>query len=338
MREALADVASKALRVASPNEGDIVIDTGCNDGTLLRSYSMPGLLSVGFEPAENLIDDARKGTGWIFNDFFKADVFQKRFGSKKAKIITSVAMFYDLDDPNSFTADAGVCLAEDGIWVIQQNYLVTMLEKNGFDNIGHEHLEYYSLETMENLVMRNGLEIFEVETNEVNGGSFRTYVGHPGKHPVGESVKLMRKLEGGLSLNADAVYRKFASNIERIRLQLRTFVMKEVKRGKKVYAYGASNRGNTILQYCGLDHRLIGKAADANREKWGLKTVGTQIPIVSKEEARKDNPDYFLVLPHHFIREIEEQETAYLNHGGKLLVPLPKFRILRRRKSEKTSL
>jgi hypothetical protein len=237
-------------------------------------------------------------------------------------------MFYDLDDPNSFTADIAKCMAQDGVWVIQQNYLATMLEKNGFDNIGHEHLEYYSLATMEKLVARHELEIFEVETNDVNGGSFRTYVGHQDRHPIGESVKVMREHEKELSLDEDGAYRKFAYSIENVRSQLRTLVMKEVGRGKTVYAYGASNRGNTILQYCGLDYKLIRKATDANREKWGRKTVGTQIPIVSKEEARKDKPDYFLVLPHHFLEEIKLEEKQFLKNGGKLIVPLPNVRIV----------
>src|SRR3989441_5173481 len=148
MREALTDVATKAYQVARPGSGDIVIDTGCNDGTLLRTYPKSRLRLIGFEPAENLVEDARKDTHWIFNDFFRADVFLDKFADEKAKIITSIAMFYDLEDPNTFVHDVAECLLSDGVWVVQQNYLATMLQKNGFDNIGHEHLEYYSLITM----------------------------------------------------------------------------------------------------------------------------------------------------------------------------------------------
>ncbi len=258
MREALADVALKAYEVATPSSGQILVDTGCNDGTLLRTYPKSGTRLVGFEPAENLVEDARRGTYWVFNDFFKAGSFRKKFGDEKAKIVTSVAMFYDLEDPNTFVSDIFKCLALDGVWVVQQNYLATMLQKNGFDNIGHEHLEYYSLSTMERLLSRHGLEIFDVETNNVNGGSF----------------------------------------------------------------------SNTILQYCGLDYRLIKKATDANSEKWGLRTVGTKIPIVSKEEARRDKPNYFLILPHHFLEEIEREEKDYLDHGGRFIVPLPEVRVI----------
>ena len=328
MRRALSELSAKASEVAHPRPDEIVVDIGCNDGTLLRSYNTPGLVLVGFEPAENLVPEASKGTSWIFNEFFNARTYQKKFGDRKARIITSVAMFYDLDDPNTFVADAARVLAPDGIWVVQQNYLATMLEKNGFDNIGHEHLEYYSLGTMRRLLERHGLQVFEVETNDVNGGSFRSYICHKGRYPVGPSVKRMDEYEAGLELDHHETYEKFAARIVKIKSQVHDFVAAEVKRGKTVYVYGASNRGNTILQYCELDHTLIKKATDANPEKWGRKTAGTFIPIIPKEEAREDKPDYFLILPHHFLEEIRRDESRYLESGGKFIVPLPEFRVV----------
>lgn len=328
MQAALADVATKAYQIAKPGLGDIAVDIGANDGTLLRSYPQSGLKLVGFEPAENLVQDAVKGTDWICNDFFSAGPFLEKFGSNKAKVITSVAMFYDLEDPNRFVGDISQCLASHGVWVVQQNYLATMLEKNGFDNIGHEHLEYYSLTTMEKLLSRHSLEIFDVEINDVNGGSFRTYACHQGTFKLQKRVGLLKEKEDHLSLDKLQTYRTFAANIRKVKLELSKLVRDQVRNGKTVYVYGASNRGNTILQYCGLDHTLIGKATDANPEKWGRKTVGTKIPIVSKEEARKDNPDYFLILPHHFLEEIEREERNYLDGGGKFIVPLPKVRII----------
>ena len=328
MQLALADVATKAYHIARPSPGDIAVDIGANDGTLLRSYPRSGLKLVGFEPAENLVEDARKGTDWICNDFFRSEPFTEKFGREKAKIITSVAMFYDLEEPNKFVADVAECLAPDGVWVVQQNYLATMLQKNGFDNIGHEHLEYYSLTTMEKLLSRHGLQIFDAETNDVNGGSFRIYAGHKGNFSLRGKVDALRKKEEHLKLDKLQTYQTFAANIRKIKQELSGLVRKEVKIGKTFYVYGASNRGNTILQYCGLDHTLIRKATDANPEKWGRKTVGTKIPIISKEEARRDNPDYFLILPHHFLDEIKREERHYLEGGGKFVVPLPKVRIV----------
>jgi SAM-dependent methyltransferase len=328
MRKALSDLVSRTCEIAKPGPGDLVLDIGCNDGTLLRSYPIKGLFLVGFEPAENLVQEARNRTNWIFNDFFSAETFKRKFGEKQAKIVTSVAMFYDLEDPNRFVTDVAKILAPDGVWAVQQNYLATMLEQNGFDNIGHEHLEYYTLRTMEELLKKHGLEVFDVETNDVNGGSFRTFICHQGRRSIQNTVSLMERHEDRLALGNHATYERFAENIQKIRTRVHDFVIGEVRSGKTVYVYGASNRGNTILQYCGLDHTIINKAADANPEKWGRKTAGTLIPIISKEESRKEKPDYFLILPHHFLKEIVEDEREYLEEGGKFIVPLPEFRII----------
>ncbi|OLD12955.1 MAG: hypothetical protein AUI93_02015 [Crenarchaeota archaeon 13_1_40CM_3_52_10] len=327
MRKALEDIVVKACEVVHPGEGDIVVDIGCNDGTLLRSYKIPGLKLVGFEPARNLVEDARKGTTFVFNDFFGYKRFNQKFPNTKAKLITSIAMFYDLDDPDAFVADIVKCLDTRGVWVIQQNYLCSMLEQNGFDNIGHEHLTYYSLETMNKLLNNHDLEIFDVEKNDVNGGSFRTFIARKGQFPVGERVEMMKEFEKKLFSMKPSMYSNFAKNVRRVKSELSEFIRDQTKNGKTVYVYGASTRGNTILQYCELDHRLIKKATDANPEKWGRKTPGTDIPIVSKDEARRDKPDFFLVLPHHFLKEIMKEEQEYLKSGGKLIVPLPEFRI-----------
>jgi len=328
MRNALEDIVLQACKIAKPVSRDIAIDIGCNDGTLLRSYGIPGLRLIGFEPAKNLVEEARRGTEYVFNDYFGYDVFHRKFPDSTAKIVTSIAMFYDLDDPNSFVSDVSKCLASDGVWIIQQNYLPTMLEQNGFDNVGHEHLTYYSLGTMTELLKRHGLEIFDVERNEVNGGSFRTYIGHRGRFDVRDRVRELARYEERLFARKPSIYETFEGEIKHIREQLRDFVVTRVKEGKSVYVYGASTRGNTILQYCSIGHDLIGKAADANPEKWGLKTPGTEIPIVSKDEARRDKPDFFLLLPHHFLDEIVKEEEAYLKTGGKFIVPLPRFRIV----------
>ena len=325
MRKSLRDVVVKVYEVARPRTGDIVVDVGCNDGTLLRSYEIPGLRLVGFEPARNLVESARKGTELILNSFFNYNTFRRNFPGLKARVITSIAMFYDVDNPHRFVEDISRCLHPDGVWVVQQNYLPLMLTRNGFDNIGHEHLTYYSLETMTRLIQTHGLEVFDTETNEVNGGSFRTYIAHQGARKVRTSVAKMTTTEQRLFSRSPSIYQVFATNVKKVGAELHDFVARQARVGKKVYAYGASTRGNTILQYCHLDHRLITKACDANPEKWGLKTPGTNIPIVSKEEARADHPDYFLILPHHFLDEIRNEERGYLSAGGKLIVPLPRF-------------
>ncbi len=184
MVKALADIASAAERLVNLSTGDIVIDIGANDGTLLRQYKTPGLVTVGFEPS-NLWKLGIEGNSKIINDYFNYESFRRELGSKKAKVITSIAMFYDLEDPNTFVEDIKKCLDENGVWIIQMNYLGLMLENNTFDNISHEHLEYYSLLSLLNLLDKHNLEAFDVELNDVNGGSFRIYIKHKGGNVQG---------------------------------------------------------------------------------------------------------------------------------------------------------
>jgi len=333
MRDELADVTGKIESLIDLRDGDLVLDIGCNDGTLLRSYKTNGLKLTGMDPATNMMPFAREGTTKIINDFFNYESFSREFGNEKAKVITAISMFYDLDDPNKFIDDAKRVLAPDGVFVIQQNYLVGMLEQVAFDNICHEHLEYYSLFSLENLLKRHNMEVFDVEMRDINGGSFRTYIRHAGaklpSSPLGEKrLRDLRAKEDGLELDQKEVYEKFASKVSSIGERLHSFVKQEVDAGKTIYVYGASTRGNTTLQFAGLDHTLIRGAAERNPDKYGKKTVGTLIPIVSEEEARSAKPDYFLILPWHFLEEFIKREAEYLKNGGKFIVPLPDFRII----------
>jgi len=333
MRAALKDITSKAEKIVKLNANDIVIDTGSNDSTLLRSYQVPSLELIGFEPARNLMKEAQVNKGKIFNNFFNFEQFQENYGERKAKVVTSIAMFYDLPEPNKFVDDVKKCLDEEGIWIIQMNYLVSMLKLNAFDNIGHEHIEYYSLYSLENLLARHNLEVFDVELNDVNGGSYRTYIKHRGtkinSFPDAEKrVNENRKIESKLRLDEIKPYNEFANRIENAKEATCKFVRDEVKKGKKIYLYGASTRGNTLLQYFGLTNELIIAAADRDPNKWGKYTVGSSIPIKSEESARKEKPDYFLVLPWAFIKTFQKREKNFLQSGGKFIVPLPEFKIV----------
>lgn len=330
MINALVDVVSKAEKLVTLKSGDIVIDIGANDGTLLRSYSSKNLKLIGFEPAANLIEDAKVGTTKIINDFFNYDSFYKLFPDKKAKMITSIAMFYDLEKPNEFVNDIVKILDQNGIWIVQMNYLVTMLENNAFDNIVHEHLEFYSLETMQYLVNKHNLQIFDVELNEINGGSIRIYIKHKDckVFPSSKKVDELLAYEKSMGLNQNETYHNFAQRIKALKETTYNFIKNEVSNGKKVYVYGASTRGNTLLQYYGLDQSLIMAAVDRNPAKWGKKIVGTEIPIISEERGRKEKPDYFLILPWYFIEEFRIREKEYLEKGGKFIVPLPEFHII----------
>jgi hypothetical protein len=328
MRNHLAQLVKEAYQLVLPSTGDIVIDIGCNDGTLLKSYNDSALIKIGFDPVKKFAKYI-SGTGIKFiNAYFNKQNYEEYFGQKKARIITAISMFYDLDDPNTFISDLKGILDKNGILIIQQNYLVGMLLQNAFDNIVHEHREYYSLLSLEKLLDRHGFDVFDVELHDLNGGSFRTYICHQGARKITTAVIKLRASENKLGLQDKGIYRQFAGRIHELKEQLYGFIAGEVTKGKTIYVYGASTRGNTLLQYCGLDNTLIKKAVERNEEKWGKTIASVGIPIISEEQARKEKPDYMLVLPWFFKEEFVKREAAYIEQGGKLLFPLPKMEIV----------
>ena len=332
MVKALTDIVSSAERLVKLSPGNLVVDIGSNDGTLLRQFKTPGLITVGFEPS-NLWKLGIEGTSRIINDYFNFEAFKKEFRDKKAKLMTSIAMFYDLEDPNTFAEDVKKCLDKDGVWIIQMNYLGLMLENNTFDNICHEHLEYYSLLSLQNLLNRHDMEAFDVELNDLNGGSFRIYIRHKGGNiksfsGAEERLRKLKAYEEKMGFDNIRAYDEFAKRIEKTKSDFMDFLNQEVRKGKKIFIYGASTRGLVVLQYFGVDKELIKAAVDKNPDKWGKYIVGTGIPIMSVEEYRKEKPDYLFVLPYHFIEEIKNQERDFIENGGKFIVPLPKFRLI----------
>jgi NDP-4-keto-2,6-dideoxyhexose 3-C-methyltransferase len=328
MRSHLAGISEKACELSLLKQGDIVLDIGCNDGTLLKAYGAKGIRRIGFDAVAKFADDY-KGTDISFiNEYFNKLTYATRMGDQKAKIITAISMFYDLEEPNIFIADLADILNQNGIVIVQQNYLVTMLLNNAFDNIVHEHLEYFSLLSIETLLARHKLEVFDVELNDLNGGSFRTYICHKGARKVEDSVLRLRESERKHGLLNKEIYIAFASRIENIKNRLHGLIVEEAKKGKTIYAYGASTRGNTLLQYCDLGNTLINKAVERNSEKWGKKIASLGIPIISEEQARQDRPDYMLVLPWHFKDEFVFREADYLKGGGKFIFPLPDIEII----------
>ena len=328
MRAALSDIARQAAHFAGLHAGDSVLDIGCNDGTLLRSYCHDDIRRVGFEPAENLACEAAAGTDRIVPEFFSAHPL----AGEQFRVVTSIAMFYDLEDPNSFVADVASVLLEEGVWVIEMHYLPAVLECNAFDAICHEHLEYYSLSSLEPLLARHGLLVADVETNYVNGGSFRVYVVHRDSAAASvsarrERVNAMRAREQSVGLLRPAPFQEFEARVRLIGIKLQQWLREERRRGQQTSVYGASTKGNTLLQVFGIDHTMIRSAAERNPEKWGRYTVGTWIPIVSEAEARA-HADNFLVLPWHFMDEIQIRERDFLARGGKLVAPLPNLRVI----------
>src|ERR1035437_4594672 len=297
MQEELKEIAQKALkRIKIVNKKTLVVDIGANDGTLLKYYPKK-IYRIAVEPVTKLAKEAKKHSNKVINNFFTYAAYKKVIKDKKADIVTAISCFYDMEEPNTFIEDVKKILKDDGIFIIQQNYLVGMLKQNAFDNIVHEHLEYYSLLSLSNLLEKHNLEVFDLEERELNGGSFRTYIAATGKRKKTKAVLKMEQYEKKLKLNNKKVYLDFAKRIKANKENILNFVKKENLKGKLIYLYGASTRGNTLLQYFELDNTLIKKAVERNPEKWGKIIASVGIPIISEEQARKDKPDYMLVLP-----------------------------------------
>jgi NDP-4-keto-2,6-dideoxyhexose 3-C-methyltransferase len=331
MRRNLHEIVGEIEHFVALKRGDVVLDIGCNDGTLLEAYETHGLDRIGVDPSSNVAAVARERGFHVEETFFSADVFRRARPGRKARVITSIAMFYDLEDPNAFCADVASILADDGVWVIELSYLPTMLERRSFDTICHEHLEYYTLRQIDWIVERHGLRVQKVGFNDINGGSFRVFIRNR-DFPVSpiEQANLdrVRRSEAQLGLSDEPQYAEFRQSVETVRRDLTTLVDRLTGDGKVIYAYGASTKGNTILQYCGLDETRISKAADRNPEKWGKRTPGTGIVIVSEAQARADQPDYFLALPWSFLSAFVERERRFLERGGKFIVPLPEPHVI----------
>lgn len=334
----LKNITQNAQDIVKLVTDDIVVDIGCNDGTLLDLYDTANIIRVGYDPSHNVISTAHQilrkygeNRYFLFTDFFTDLPYLNNF-NKKAKIVTAIAMFYDLHDPNTFLEDVNNILDDDGVFIIQQNYLLGMLKQNAFDNILHEHLEYYSLSSLTDLLEKHDLAVFDVLQNNINGGSFRTYVKKRNSKiqtPNGKAnIANILNEENKIGILDRETYHSFADRVNNNGDRLKIFLQNEVAKGKKIFIYGASTRGNTLLQYYGIDNRLISAAAERNPYKWGKITVGTNIPIMSEQDARLAKPDYFLALPWYFHDEFLKRESQFLKNGGKFIFPLPEFTVV----------
>lgn len=324
MRDALRDITKSVEDMDILRSGDVVCDIGSNDSTLLRSYTAPNIIRVGVEPALNLAEEGRKGLRIFINDLWSKEAyFDAVYG--KAKVITAIGMLYDLEEPNKFVGDVAACLDRDGVFVAQLMCLQQMMEAYDVGNLAHEHLELYSLRSFDLLLQRHGLQVFSLQHNKVNGGSYRFWISHiANKARVRSSAfdQSMRWEEED-KLHEPATHAKWDGCVNRVKNKVVGYVMDELKEGRTVAVLGASTKGNVITQWLGLSNRELSFASERSPEKVGLYTAGTGIPIVSEEEARARKPDNFLLLPYAFADEVIQRETPYLTAGGKIVVPLP---------------
>lgn len=336
MRADLQDVVQSIRKVQPLGDGDVWLDIACNDGTLL-SFVPDDLKRVGIDPADDTFrDEAAKHADVIVQDFFSAAAYPL---AHRAKVVTCIAMFYDLDDPGPFLRDVHKIMTEDGVFVIQASYTPLMLEQLAFDNICHEHTCYYTLKTLRDVLAAAGFQVVDCQLNTTNGGSFRVFamkegadVSRFGTQPHRDvatmRVRSILSHERAMGYNTPAPWREFTHRLDLLKKQVVDYIRDAVSDGCKVAAYGASTKGNTLLPFFGLDRSLISYAVERSPAKFGLRTVGTNIPIISEDEMRADPPDVMLVLPWCFAAEMIEREREYLLNGGTFVIPCPQFRIV----------
>jgi hypothetical protein len=316
-------------RLARPGAGDAVLDIGSNDATTLRAYSTP-CRRIGIDPTGHKFRAYYGDEIALIPSFFSAGAVRAQLSDARFKIITSIAMFYDLERPTDFVRDIAELLADDGVWHFEQSYMPSMLRTNSYDTICHEHLEFYSFEVVKRMVEDAGLRVVDVQMNAINGGSFAVTVCKK-KGPFASNtpvIEWLLKQEANMGLHTPRPYREFEERVFRHRRDLRELIEALVASGRKVFGYGASTKGNVLLQFCGLTTAHIPFIAEVNEEKFGAYTPGTGIPIISEAQAKEMKPDYFLVLPWHFKPGIVEREKEFLAQGGKMIFPLPEIEIV----------
>jgi SAM-dependent methyltransferase len=335
MRNHLRGVVESAVKLVTASQ-PTVLDIGCNDGTLL-SYYPPGSTLYGVDPSDIALEIGSKAT--VINTVFPSERALAALPAGDFDVVTSIAMFYDLENPVEFAANVARLLKKDGIWIFEISYLPLMLLQNSFDTICHEHLEYYSLAVLESIVQRVDMRIFKVEINDINGGSIRCYACRASNNDYGsaEDRSLLHRLrirEFEMELDTDKPYNEFQSRIERLKDKLNGVLFNARAQGDHIHIYGASTKGNVLLQWYGINRVVVDCAADRNLQKVGSRTLGTDIPIVSEEESRKAKPDYYLVLPWHFKAEFLERERETIFAGTKMIFPLPDVEIVTRENYE----
>jgi C-methyltransferase C-terminal domain/Putative zinc binding domain/Methyltransferase domain len=316
-------------QLVGPSPGDVILDIGSNDCTSLKAYETSGLKRIGIDPTGLKFKQYYPDDVALVPAFFSASAF-RRLSDKPAKIITSIAMFYDLDDPIAFARDIASVLASDGVWHFEQSYMPAMLRTTSYDTICHEHLEYYSLEVVKRILDAADLKLIDVQMNGINGGSFAVTAAHKSSSRGANDAVIDWLLgqEDRMGLGTVRPFREFEDRVFRHRADLVRLLKALAADGKKVLGYGASTKGNVTLQFCGITAAELPAIADVNPDKYGRVTPGTRIPIVSEAEAKAMSPDYFLVLPWHFKEGILQREQEYIAKGGKFIFPFPEIEII----------
>lgn len=316
----------RILGIVDLSDKPIVLDIGSNDGTTLLAYPADQCTRVGMDPTAGKFRQYYPEGVTVIADFFSGERFEHAFPGRKARVVTSFSMFYDLERPMDFVREVASILDERGIWVFEQSYMPLMLERNSYDTACHEHLEYYGLRQIEWMMSRCGLKIVDVEFNDVNGGSF-SVTAAKADSPYAESPEAKDILAREVAEGLDGLepYLAFAKRTEASRDELRAFVLRARAEGRRVAFLGASTKGNVLLQYCGFTENDVEAVGEVNHDKFGTFTPGTLLPIVDERQLLANEPDYLIVLPWHFRDFFVEK---YHLTKGQLVFPLPKLEII----------
>lgn len=316
----------RILKLVELQAGDLVIDIGSNDSTTLQAYPSTGPVLVGVDPTGIKFHNYYPKHIQLIPDFFSAALVKEKFPNKKAKVVTSFSMFYDLEDPMGFMQQVYEVLADDGIWVFEQSYMPTMLDTNSYDTVCHEHLEFYALRQIKWMADKVGFKILDVEFNDVNGGSFSVTVAKAnGDFSVNPSVQKILDDEVAIGLDTLTPYQEFAERVVATKIELLNFIKTAHSNNQTVSVLGASTKGNVLLQYCNLTTKDVAYVGEVNAEKFGCFTPGTWLPIIPESELLSKKPDYLIVLPWHFKQFfISNKKLA----GTKLVFPLPNLEIV----------
>ncbi len=326
MVEHLRNKSDELKKWVNVSSDDVILDIGSNDGTLLSFFERPK--RIGIDPSAEKFRKFYPPGIELVVDFFTANAFKKLVGGKKAKLVTSIAMFYDLPEPLKFVQDIRDVLAPDGIWHLEQSYLPLMVERNAYDTVCHEHLEYYALRQIKWMADNCDLRIIDVGTNDVNGGSFWITIAHRNSSFKANDAAVEKMLKDEAVYDMLAPYEAFRKRIDEQKRRLLDRLAQLRSEGKKVFGYGASTKGNVVLQYCGITPAIIPYIAEVNPDKFGCYTPGTRIPIISEAEAKAMKPDVLMVLPWHFKENFLQREAEFIRGGGKLLFPLPQVELV----------
>tara|TARA_B100000965_G_scaffold369910_1_gene357644 strand:- start:1211 stop:2437 length:1227 start_codon:yes stop_codon:yes gene_type:complete len=316
-------------KIVELSVGDAVVDIGSNDGSFLNFFSNKQVL-IGIDPTIKKLGKFYRKDIIKISNFFSKELFHKNY-DKKVKLVTSISMFYDLENPIKFSEDIYEILDKDGVWHLEQSYMPMMLKNNSYDTICHEHLEYYSLKSIKYIFDKVGFKIVDLQFNEINGGSFALTVAKKNSKKFSEEKRLVNWLlnkERLFNYNSIKTFKDFYENIKKHKKIFRDLILNLKESKKKILGYGASTKGNVILQYCNLNSTHIPFIAEVNKFKFNRYTPGSNIKIISEKKAQAMNPDYFLVLPWHFKNHIIKREFKFIKNNGKLIFPLPDIDII----------